>query len=588
MNKKTIFLALLLFIFVRVLFLDRDLPPSEITQFGEKDEQAYNFTAFNLYHYGSLSNKISDDYSITGNISFIFNNIFTYFTLMIFGNNYYGLRGGALLAAILIFLLLFRLLNLKSDSIPYKIKISVQLFFMIFMVIDFGFLIAGRNAAPTIFRSLFLMLIITYLNHLTKMPEKEKSVHYVLLGISSSFLIFFSYFTNAFIFVGIFCFVFLKGLYERNAKKMIISLFLISLGLIIGTIISNFIYICLNGEGIASSISGAFEVYGWRVNKLSGEGSKITIILSLVWYGIVKLTGLLTANLFTFNFTYLFIIFSAIGNTVYFLVKKKIFNDLQLISFSFILAFALQAFFYNPHPSKWINILFPVLLLFVYSNIILLYQYHDIVSRFYRNNNRSIFIKSTFLLMLIFILFLFRILKFKIDMERMVLIIISLIILLFSFSVVWINHKKAYMQKLKLLTVVFIVSVLPSAFLSVKYCILKPEFHYRDACIALDKLVGDKTMAGVWSDGFRLYTSANVFFPWNQIAILEIHNTRLIDIFEKKLADYTISYSTDDYFDLPRSINSFGKNFQLKKTATLYLGKGAMRKSITLYKRIDK
>ena len=165
---------------------------------------------------------------------------------------------------------------------------------------------------------------------------------------------------------------------------------------------------------------------------------------------------------------------------------------------------------------------------------------------------------------------------------------ISLFIFILFMAMVLLGYEKTTSRKLKLLVLMFMLSILPTTYLSVKYCILRPEFHYRDACIALDRIIGNKAMAGVWSDGYRLYTSGNVFFPWNPQPDLEKHKKGLIDIFEKKLADYTVSFSTGDFIDIPRDVNAMGKSFLLQKVAILYLGKGSLQKSLIVYKRINK
>lgn len=581
MKNRIIILLLLVFILVRVIDLDRDLPPGDQTKVGQKDEQSYNFTSLNLYHFGSISKKINDQYSIQGSISKILNNIFTYFTLSIFGNNYYGLRLGAVLASILIFLLFFHLLKLNFPSAFKKKQQSILLLLGLFLIIDFSFLLASRNSSPPIFRCLYIMLIITYTNYLVNKNIKEQQIHLLILGMACAFSIFFSYMTNTFILLGLLFFFTFKGFCERNLKRTGINLCLLIAGAIIGAIVSNFIYDYYSGNGILNSAYESFQTYSGRVIGLNRNGFDLNSLLEMIWIGIRKIIFMLSSNIFAINFIFLFFIVLSFGNTLRLITKRKSINNLQLLSFSLIMAYAAQAFFYNPDSSKWIVMMTPVFLLTVVYNPIFLDQ----------NQNREKHLKKKYFWISLGLFFFacglaaYLILYKTSPTEVKSLVTISLFVLL-AFIFFW--FKNDSIKKKKLLIAFFILLVfMPNIFLSVKYCLLKPEFYYRDACKNLNRILGDKYMAGVWSDGFRLYTKGNVFFPWYQVHNKERHQSVLIEIFEKKLADFTVDFPTGDFFDVQLDLNAHSTNFIMEKVASLYLGKGAMGKSIWVYQRFD-
>ena len=582
MNKRILFLSLLAFILFRVLYLDRDLPPGENTRFGQKDEQAYNFTALNLYHFGSLSKPVADRYVIQGSIKFILNNSFTYASLVIFGNNYYGLRIGAVLASVLVFLLIFHLLGLDAAAIAEKDKKFIQFLVYMSLLLDFGFMVASRNAAPTIFRCLYLLLVMAYVDYLTKLPWRKQWFHFYLLGIACSLLIFFSYLTNAFILAGVFLFIVVKGFLEREIKKTLAALSLLLAGALTGAILANWVYGFFGNTGIRTSVANTFTVYSSRVTSLQRGVSSGSFLAVLIRSGIRKTVSLLSSNLFLLNFTFLFFVILSWGNTLYLVAKRKLPNCVQLLSFTLILAYAIQAFFYNPDSSKWIVLMLPVFLISVVLNVI---GSHENWRRgILPGNGMGIVIRWGFL-SLAGVLLVFRLFYVGLSAEFQGLVVLSFVIMLAA-MVAW--HGKRFLLNKKALPVVLLLTLLPNAILSIKYSIVKPEFHYRDACIAIDKIVGDKRMAGVWTDGFRLYTQGNAFFPWYQVQHRERHIKGLFEIFERELADFTVDFPSGDFFDVERDIGDKGRNFRLQRVASFYLGKGALGQSIWLYKRIDK
>lgn len=582
MKNKILLLGLLIFILSRVLYLDRDLPPGEKTKFGEKDEQAYNFTALNLYHFGSISKQIDNNYSIKGSINTILNNVLPYATLVVLGNNYFGLRAGAVIASILIFFLFFHLLGLHSCTMPEKEKQYVQLILVLFLATNFGFLVASRNAAPTIFRALFIMLIISYIHYVAAKPAGKQSVHLFLLGMACSFLVFFSYLTNAFIFAGVLLFVVFKGFNERSLKWTLGALGLMLAGAGSAALIANVIYITFFGDGVLNSVSSMFAIYDVRIFGNQSNGFGMGFLLTLYRDGIRKIILMLSSNMFAFNFTLLFLVFISCWKTVRLVLKRKTTNHLQLLSLSFILAYTAQAFFYNPDASKWIVMMLPVFLIAIVSNLVLREPSPGLEGRL-KSPRRDM--GSLVFFLLACGLAAYRLFRIGMDGEFSILMMLSLIVLPL---VMWSMRLSNSRLKQLLLPAVLLLTLMPSAFLSVKYIIINPEFHYRDACIAIDGIIGDKNVAGVWCDGFRLYTKGNAFFPWYQVQDEGKHRRGLTDIFERKLADYTVDFPSGDFFDPQRDINARARTFQLRRIASLYLGKGSLGQSIWVYKRTDK
>ena len=86
--------------------LDADQPEWDISRYQPLDEGYYSIPAFNLYHYGSAAHQVVDFIAPPPPTSALLSYM-TWLSLEVFGNTYYGLRGSALLAGLLIVLLLF-------------------------------------------------------------------------------------------------------------------------------------------------------------------------------------------------------------------------------------------------------------------------------------------------------------------------------------------------------------------------------------------------------------------------------------------------------------------------------------------------
>ena len=128
----------ILYFITRILFLESDLPPWNISYYQSIDELYYTIGAFNLYHYGDYDVKLIDYISEPKYVVNYFMEIFVAISLKIFGNNYFGLRMASVLSGAII--LLFIYLTLKESFQDNKNNRIVAILILLYLIFDFSFL----------------------------------------------------------------------------------------------------------------------------------------------------------------------------------------------------------------------------------------------------------------------------------------------------------------------------------------------------------------------------------------------------------------------------------------------------------------
>jgi hypothetical protein len=143
-------LAVTTFLISRILYLDRDLPSWTFTFYAPTDEPYYTIPAFNLFHYGAWIHKVFDFLPPDESPFLAAQNLLTYFGLLAFGNNFFGLRAAAVLCGLFVFSgTLWCLRRTPSDDQLWKHLVVASA--AVYMIVDFFFLQSNRVNDPTIF-----------------------------------------------------------------------------------------------------------------------------------------------------------------------------------------------------------------------------------------------------------------------------------------------------------------------------------------------------------------------------------------------------------------------------------------------------
>lgn len=188
--------------FSRVLFLESDLPPWGVAAYQPIDEGTYANLALNLINFGSIN---PNDY-YAGQYEFLMQshvicnvvgNFFTALSLLIFGDNYFGLRIGVVFIGYLILILFCLTINelRKAYGREDKNAAIMALLLVVALLASFVFFNATKAVEPSISRLLLVQLIIYCLIK----PSISIRMKGLLVGFLAFASILFVYVTNLFI-----------------------------------------------------------------------------------------------------------------------------------------------------------------------------------------------------------------------------------------------------------------------------------------------------------------------------------------------------------------------------------------------------
>lgn len=143
-------LAVAVFLFSRFLFLDQDLPVWALAFYQPNDELYYTISAFNLFHYGTWTHKVLDFLPPDEGPLLALQNLLTYFGLLLFGNNFFGLRSASVFCGVVVFAgTLWSVRRIPADDPFWKNFVVASA--AIYMIVDYFFLQSSRVNDPTTF-----------------------------------------------------------------------------------------------------------------------------------------------------------------------------------------------------------------------------------------------------------------------------------------------------------------------------------------------------------------------------------------------------------------------------------------------------
>ncbi|MDA8441862.1 MAG: hypothetical protein M0Z55_05750 [Peptococcaceae bacterium] len=529
-RSKNYLLAIMLIIIIvlfcisRVTFLDRDLPPWQVTNYQPIDEFYYTISAFNIYHYGQISHKVVSFIPDDGNPLDMLETIMTAATLKSFGNNYFGLRMASVICSLLTLLLVY--LTLKKILVgrnrkSYNISIVLALLYMTF---DFSFLMSGRVAEPTIFRMLALALVI-YIGSLKGFNSILKSpLLSYLLGFLSVSAVLYVYIYNAFIALGMFSTIIFWS-YAGGKVNVFKQLSAFILG------------------GISSLITyDIFVSYYYHMNLLETYFRYIFHHDGLASLNIIdNLSFIFTTNIFRFNISVLFLTLVSLPVFIIRVCKKH--DNLLILVLNLFCSLVVQSWFVNDYSFRKLVIFIPLITIILVASWDYMSDFRDWIEKneylkwigiiyilgagtfsFYQylvTTNRS---------------FIYPIIsKYNYINLGVFCIVFFAILLLFRF--------KLAMGQSLMIFVLLLTIIVPSSFMDIKYVYANPTYMYRNAMISLSNKINGKIVAGSLSYGVRLYnTSIPVLNPYVYLPVLTEYNSLFRKVFDNGLATYSISY----------------------------------------------
>lgn len=504
MRFNNIYLFILLSFFIlyfvtRVLFLESDLPPWNISYYQSIDELYYTIGAFNLYQYGDYNIKLVDYIVEPKYVVNYFMEFFVAMSLKIFGNNYFGLRMASVFSGATILILIC--LILKESLVFNKNNRILVLLILLYLILDFSFFISNRVAEPTIFRLLIFMVVYYIVLKISKSGiSYTKSFIFGFIALLSVALV---YTTNFFIIPTIGLFIILT-LFFNDYKKIIFNILFYILGLITAGVIFLFFYWYIFNDNFIIDFILIHSV--------------VTDRISNIFHNFIYIFN---TNIFRFNTSLLLLSLVSLPLFVYITFHKK--NKCTFFLFSAILMFLLQTVFVNDYPERKLIFILPLILIMlgvIYDNRNVLLE-------------KLLFNKRVDVLFKIYIVFSLIICLYFTYKNSSNLIILNYFVLISVFITIlaFINNIE-FLLKYSIWGVVLLFFT-TNVLLDYKYVFSNPEYKYKNSMIEASKIIDNSYTVG-WSHAMRLYNKSiplmsAYLYKWWSSQFYEKHKLSLLN-----------------------------------------------------------
>ena len=583
-----IFIFLMFFLFTRIFLLDSDPPSWNISQYQPIDEFYYSIPAFSLYHYGDWDYQIFIDIKTDDpSISNILGNGMIYFTLKLFGNNYFGLRMAAVFASTMIFFLLFLSLKNYDSNIPkssHSPNRALVAYMALYFLLDFSFLMASRIVEPTIFRIVALIIII----YLYSLPLMEKELESKWLSFIWGFLavvvVLYVYPTNLFIFFSLLTACFISAL-KKNLNNAFIQISVFLTGSILAVISCELFTRMFLDTSFFQELLKLYGEFSGRISIVDGQN--IIIVIKRFIYNILHL---LSTNIFRFNPFLLFFFLASLPVFFYKLVKER--NNRDIFLAAIFIFYFLQSLFINDYYYRKPIILLPIVIMIIFCAII----NREIFYNYIRENKKMYILYSLFWLSSTCVslgVYLLNCSERNVNYYMLTgnFVYIGLIV----FVILFISISRFYFSKNQpssfIILVAMTILLLPNIYLGIKHIYYNPTYSYRDTMIELSQYIDGEIVVGGMAYGFRLYNSSVPVlnaYPYSHLENgAREYQDKLEYLVRRRDTRYTILY-VDEGRDLFYSNQPVYDNFNLIKRFYLINNMGEKTsENIGLYEVYD-
>ena len=560
-NAALLIISVMVFIFLRLLFLDSDIPIPAITEYVPIDEMYYNHAAFNLYHYGELTNQTVPYVNDDGTPKNILENVITALTLTIWGNNYYGLRMASVLAAIivvfLLYLFLIRLFHVRDNNLiaiektnSLEIKHIAIVLALTYLLFDFSFLVASRVAEPTIFRML-AMVFLMYIMSSPKYLKEKMSCHLTfILGFLALASVFFVYYYNFFIFCAIGITIIIWA-WPTGWKYVVKQIFFFCLGaafcLLAYKLYCSFFY------GVTF-----FDVINDLLSFKSRMAGDANGFIASPKHYLNNFLAFFSTNIFRLNSALLFLFLVSLPILVTNIIRVR--NKLVILTANLLLFLLLQSIVINDFNFRKLIILLPLVLI----SLLVSYSYKNEFFDLLRDNP---IMNKLFVVYWIgagyFFVFFMHLGSIKPQMINPSIIInaqavipydinrINLAVFIFVFIVLTMKYLSS--KKIsKVITIIALIALfVPSIYMDYRYVYMNPTYYFKNTMIELKDKVDGKVVAGGCAFGFRLYNESIPlldFYPYvyntdPESKNLNTYRETLKKLFREQVADYSMQFT---------------------------------------------
>lgn len=522
------------FLATRSIFLDRDQPPFDVSQLQPIDEFFYSIPAFNLFHYGSLTHQVVPYVPSDGSPLDFLENVWTWLTLELFGNNYFGLRMASVFAALGVFLLLFVVLRRQmplpvAGSIGDSRRRAIGLLWMGYLLFDFAFAVSARVAEPTIFRMFAMVALVAVASIWTRKGSGLERPF--ALGWLATAACLFVYIYNAFLIPAMLLTLLVDGLADgrRQAAREVGAA-------LAGCFVAGVTYAVVVYATYGQSLA---QVYGLYVSPMGHHLIPTDARALLANFYLIAGT-----NLFRFNIPLLVVFLAALPVFVYRTLSERSSTGVLVGSLVFFLV--LQSEFVTDYPIKKLVMLSPLVIM-----VIVMAQ--GFVRPFLARLRSApvLFTLPTLIYAFAAAWVVYRVYTRTAGARVGLLADLNLLGLSLIAAVVLIAILARGRREVALTTLVVALLALPGAYLQMHQLYLHPSYRYRDAMIAAAPILDGKTTAGAISIAFRLYNSSTPVMNPYQYELLPGGMTSYYQTLKQLFADGTAQYQIGGDANVP-------------------------------------
>lgn len=577
-NKKygiLVVVIILLFGF-RIFNLDADLPAWGIVNYQPMDEGQYATMALNKFNTGSirLDIKLQDmDFLTSAHIrNNVIGNFFVYLGMVLFGDNYYGFRISSILFGGLNFILFGLILfNIKKNFGKEKRDLwnnLVYLAMVILLLVDFVFTVACRVVETTIYRMLFLQLIVYFFTINKQSDFYEQKFRFLLAGFLSVISVFAVYITNIFIPIAVLLTIIYYGICK--GKKYFFDAFMFFVA----------------GAGIAYVLCDLYYNFVWGTSCIVNTMQIITDFSGTMGYtggnSILGVLGLVlnfmasNSNLYNIVVFYAFLILLPL--IIKLIFQKK--NANMFFIWNVILMLLLQTFINEDYIVRKYIIVYPLVFYLIYF-VLISFSIEDIKSYFdHRKVCKIIYSIACAALctwIVIYRLFFienetyrdFSLVDKNVTMLQILFIFIAEILLIL-FAVKRQYNKRFYAITISI--VIILASLITNIYFSTRYVYCNKSYTEKKLMQDIAKEVGEEWVYGIYSVSFTLYNDIKPMLNTYSIMGGEIANSDAkwyLDYSDYNFPSEVMSDENTEWIEKEEYYRNFS-TFGTKRNVSLY------------------
>jgi hypothetical protein len=522
--------AAALFLFSRIVYLDQDTPAWTFVFYQNQDEPYYTISAFNLLRYGTWTHKVFDFLPPDEGPLAAVQSLLTYFGLLAFGNNFFGLRMPAVACGFFVFIGTLWCLHQAPTDHPAWKKLIVGLA-AAYMFGDFFFLLSNRINDPT---TLMMAAIVACMMAVAAIDARmpRSLLGSLFLGLLAGFVTTFAYVYLAYVAAALGITV-LLGCWRNDPGRIFLhALAFASGGIASALIFAAFTLLCFQMDPV-ELIARLFAGGGIR-----GDFIRSNIFQFIGLHAKDAILQNITHNLFLYNPALLFIFLAALPIFALRIVKERRSIDF-FVAACLVLRLLLSALIPFDYYEKKLIQVFPLVIYVIAIAAIS-------AKPLYRN---SLVAKVGWLGAYIAFLIPLAIFVDRLTQTREPVV---------HFHSDLIAHTEIWIA-LPLLALVLILSgslkkiatcilvgvvLLPGVRLDSRYLFAAPTFQYRDSLIRAAPKLNGKILAGGLAYTMRLYNTsiptmnfyAYYYYGYDKFAAYSRY------LYDNKLADGTILY----------------------------------------------